>query len=120
MTGISISMSAAASAAFVLAPGWAWAQGPSDSARYADAPHMLGWGGGWPGMLFGPLFIILVLAATIVLAVVLARWLGGSSPSAARRQERPPRAALDTLKERYARGEIDREEFEERRRILGE
>jgi hypothetical protein len=49
MTGISKSMSAAASAAFVLAPGWAaWAQGPSDSARYADAPHMLGWGGGGP------------------------------------------------------------------------
>jgi len=29
-------------------------------------------------------------------------------------------AALRTLRERYARGEIDREEYEERRRVLTE
>ncbi len=32
----------------------------------------------------------------------------------------PPRTPLDILKERFAQGEIDKEEYEERRRVLGE
>jgi len=32
----------------------------------------------------------------------------------------PHRTPVDILKERFARGEIDKNEFEERRRVLGE
>ncbi len=82
---------------------------------------MMGWGGGWFGMIFGPIFMILVLALVIAVAVLLVRWLGGPGNTAAAPHQPPPtRTPLDILKERFARGEIDREEFEERRRTLGE
>jgi putative membrane protein len=49
----------------------------------------------------------------------MVRWLGGSGHGTA--QHPPPvKTPLDILKERFARGEIDKEEFEERRRVLGE
>jgi putative membrane protein len=71
-------------------------------------------------MIFGPLFMILVLALVIAVAVLLVRWLGGPWHGAASHQAPPGRAPLDILKERFARGEIDKEEFEERRRVLGD
>lgn len=79
--------------------------------------HMLSWGGGGYGMILGPIFMILVLAVVIAVAVLLVRWLGG--PWQGNSSAPPNRAALDILKERFARGEIDKEEYEERRRILG-
>ncbi|MEY8829753.1 SHOCT domain-containing protein [Sedimentitalea sp. XS_ASV28] len=78
---------------------------------------MMGWGGGWGGMIFGPFFMIIVLALVIALAVVLVRWIGEPRSGAGPTGGRPP---IDILKERFARGEIDKEEFEERRRVLGE
>jgi len=77
------------------------------------------WGGEWYGMIFGPLIMILVLALVIAVAVLLVRWLGGPWPGTPSHQVPPSRAPLDILKERFARGEIDKEEFEERRRVLG-
>ncbi|MBR2813103.1 MAG: SHOCT domain-containing protein [Reyranella sp.] len=78
------------------------------------------WGGGWYGMIFGPLVMILVLAVIIALAVLLVRWLGGPWPGSAWHQAAPAHTPLDILRERFARGEIDKQEFEERRRVLGE
>lgn len=120
MTGIPISIAALTSAAVGLLPGSAWAQASSDFDRYGWGPHMMGWGGGWLGMIFGPIFMILVLALVIAVAVLLIRWLGGSWHAAPPHQPPTARTPLDILKERFARGEIDKEEFEERRRILGE
>jgi DsrE/DsrF-like family len=63
-----------------LLPGavWAQAQAPSDAERYYGwGPHMMGWGGGWYAMIFGPFFMILFLAVLVALAVILVRWPGG-------------------------------------------
>jgi putative membrane protein len=103
-------------AALPLLPGPAWAQASSDAERYGWGPHMMGWGGGWYGMIFGPLFMILFLAVLVAVVVLLVRWLGGYPPH----QLPPARTPLDILKERFARGEIDKAEFEDRRRVLGE
>jgi putative membrane protein len=77
------------------------------------------WHGGWGGMIFGPLMMILVVATIVALVVVALRWLG-STGQGAQPQAPSGTAALNILQERFARGEIDREEFEERRRVLGD
>lgn len=113
-------VAAATGSILVLAPSWAWAQVTSDPGRYGYGQHMMGWGGGWYGMIFGPLIMILVLAAVIAVAVLLVRWLGGPWHGAPPQQHVPERTPLDILKARYARGEIDKAEFEDRRRTLGD
>lgn len=68
-------------------------------------------------MILGPIFMIIIIAAVVALVLVFARSLGGPW-----RGSPPPvsRTPLDILKERFARGEIDKTEYEERRRVLGE
>ncbi len=70
---------------------------------------------GWGGMIFGLIIMIVVL----ILIVLVVRWLvesgrGGGSHNP------PGQTPLDILEERFAKGEIDKDEFEERRRVLGE
>lgn len=118
MTRISNSVATAAGAAVALVPNWVWAQ--SDPDKYAYGPHMMGWGGGWYGMVFGPLFMILVFAVVIAVVILLVRWVGGPWQTVGPHHPQWGRTPLDILKERFARGEIDKTEFEERRRVLGE
>ena len=93
------------------APAWAQEAGPP------YGPDMM-WPGGWYGMMFlGPLMMLLLIAAVVVLVVLAVRWLSGTGGAAPRASQS---RALEILKERFARGEIDKEEFEERRRVLGE
>jgi putative membrane protein len=70
---------------------------------------------GWGGMGFGPLFMIVPLILLIALIVILARRLGGGRGDGARERARSPREILD---ERLARGEIDHEEYQNRRKLI--
>jgi putative membrane protein len=63
------------------------------------------------GMIGMALFWILIILATV--ALVKGMW--GSRVSAGHGQEE---TALDALKKRYARGEVDKEEFEQKKRDL--
>lgn len=76
-------------------------------------------GFGFGAMLFGGLMMIAFWGGIIVLIVLLVRWLSGSAQA---RHERPAgrASALEILQERYARGEIDHDEFERRKQLLAE
>ncbi len=77
------------------------------------------WGGAWHGGLMGPFMMLVVLVVLVVVAVLAVRWLAGMGATAARPLDQTVRpTAQDILDERFARGEIDKDEFEERRRIL--
>ena len=85
--------------------------------------HPYGWhgGGDWGHMIFGPLMMLVFVAVIIVVVVLAVRWLGGAGHGAvAPPHPHPEKTPLDILEERFARGEIDKDEFEERRRILSE
>ena len=70
-----------------------------------------GWG--WGGMIFGPLMMVAVLALVIFGVMTLVR-----STSSDRARAGDGRDAQGLLRERFAAGEIDAEEFEARMRVL--
>ena len=78
---------------------------------------MMGWGGGWGWSWFGMIHMVLWWLLIVLGIVVLAKWLfgGGGSSSRAASEDR----ALAILRERFARGEIDKAEFEARKHDLG-
>lgn len=78
-----------------------------------------GWheGLGWRHMFFGSFMMLLFWGGLIILIFVAVRWMGAGSPRG-NGGPAPGNRALDILDERYARGEIEKEEYEERRRLL--
>ena len=71
-----------------------------------------GWGYGWG--LFGMIFMLLFWILVLVGVVLLIRWLLLEARGGGRQGE----SALEILKKRYARGEVNKEEFEAKRRDL--
>lgn len=80
-------------------------------------PGNFGWGhmgyGGW-GMGFGGIGMILFWVFIIVGVVALARLFAASPRGESRREK----TALDMLNESYARGEIKRDEYEQKKRDI--
>jgi len=74
------------------------------------------WGGGH--MLFGGFFMILFWAGLVLLIFLAARWFADNpSGNEAAREEK---TALEILAERFARGEIDKQEYEDRKKTLAD
>jgi putative membrane protein len=100
--------------ALVAAAPWLWPCVASAQER----PYGGGWGmhpmwGVWGVWHVGMMLMMLVFWGVVIAGIVLAiRWLT--------RQGREPRTdtALDILRQRYARGDISKEEFEAKKRDL--
>jgi putative membrane protein len=93
------------------------AQTPSNGLGFMPMMWMMGGGGnpmmgynGWGG--FGWIFMIVFWVLIILGVVALVRYLGRSG------QQEEHRTPLDILKERYARGEINKKEFEEKKKDI--
>lgn len=74
---------------------------------------------GWGHMMFGGLMMIVFWGGVILLIALLFRWIGGGRDDG-RHGTSSRLTALDILKERFAKGEIDKQEYEERRKCLKE
>lgn len=82
----------------------------ADPGYMGDYDHMM-WGGG----LLGGAMMLLFWGALIALIVFAVRWFsdGGRGPGIARRDD-----PLETLRDRFARGEIEEDEFKRRKAAL--
>tara|TARA_R110002012_G_scaffold134385_1_gene287694 strand:+ start:291 stop:620 length:330 start_codon:yes stop_codon:yes gene_type:complete len=77
---------------------------------YGGYHHMMG--GGW---FMGPFMMLIVIIVLVAAAIFAFRLFGNpASPDGAPASDR----ALTILRERFAKGEIDQAEFEERRKAL--
>lgn len=92
----------------------AFAQQRGDPGGWGMGPGMMGgWGMGWFGMVWMLVFWVLVLLGI----VFLIKWLIKTT-SSGKIDAHTGSKAIDILKERYARGEISKEEFETMKKDL--
>lgn len=88
--------------AFAQWRGYGWGHGPG---------MMGGYGMGW----FGGIIMVAFWIAVVIGVILLIRWLVLSTKGGVSGAEE---SALEILKKRYARGEIDKKEFEQKKKDL--
>ncbi len=71
---------------------------------------------GW-GMAFGGLMMVFWFAIMVAVVVFIVRWLSGAQTPLIGRKD-PAASALALLQERFAKGEIDSAEYDERSQKL--
>ena len=71
-------------------------------------------GQGWCGMGMGIGMVIFWILVIILIVALLRRVLGAD------RDKRQAKSALEILRERYASGEINKEEYEQKKHDLGD
>jgi putative membrane protein len=69
----------------------------------------------WYGAVLGPFMMLIVIGLMVLAVAYLLRTFARISATAAE-----PISPLDILKERFARGEIDRAEYENRKQALSD
>lgn len=69
---------------------------------------------GW-GMGFGWIFMLIFWALIVIGLITVVQWIFSNKPESHISVEK---SALQILEERYARGEIEREEFEQKKKDL--
>ncbi len=66
----------------------------------------------WGWMLFGGLMMLLFWGGLIALAVAIIRALSGGTSRSSKAEPSGDKTALRILEERYAKGEVSKDEFE--------
>jgi putative membrane protein len=110
-------------------PAFAQQQGPGNGGTPPVFRPGQMWPGGWHGphhgMFLAPFVMLLALIGFVTVIMILVRlfsrrdhrsWRGNGGPGY--RGQSSGRSAIDIVEERFARGEIDKTEFEEKRKLL--
>ena len=88
--------------------------GWGDNQGWHMGPGMMGgWGMGWFGGIFMMIFWVLILVGLIFLIKWLIQTTGRVKSDSGNNNR-----AIEILKERYARGEIDTAEFNEKKKVI--
>jgi len=90
---------------------------PAQAQAFAERSGYWEHGWGWGHMVGGSLMMVLFWGGLILVVVLAVRGFGGRT-SQGEAPQRSGKSALEVLEDRFARGEIDKEEFEDRKRVL--
>lgn len=91
----------------------------TESMAQAYTDRALWWHLSWAShTIFGGLMMIAFWGGIVGLIVLLARRLGGAGAASTALSPASRSTPLEVLQERFAKGEIERQEYEERRKLL--